>query len=67
MVVDIQIVDTVEAVEQGRQGVDDVVCSILIRQCVNLLESVSPGVQRILVRVLAHRQGIAEVVGRIDR
>ena len=62
VVVNIQIIDAVEPVEQGRQCVDHMECTVFLRQRVNTLIAVRPCVQCVFVCELAYRECVAEVI-----
>ena len=62
MVIYIQVVDTVEPVEQGRQRVDHVERTVVLRQREDPAVTVCPSIRNLFARVLADRHRVAEMI-----
>ena len=67
MVIHIQIIDAIEAIEQSRQRVNQVVSRVVTRQSELRLMSVRPDIERVFVLEFTNTQGIAEMIGGVNK
>ena len=67
MVIHIQIIDAIEAIEQSRQGVDQVISRVVTRQFELRLMTICPDIERVFVLELTDTQGVAEMIGGVNK
>ena len=67
MVIHIQIIDAIEAIEQSRQGVDQVISRVVTRQSELRLMTICPDIERVFVLEFTNAQGVAEMIGGVNK
>ena len=67
MVIHIQIIDAIEAIEQSRQGIDQVIGRVVTRQSELRLMTICPDIERVFVLKFTNAQGVAEMIGGVNK